>query len=106
MKESTEWCGLKWKKRQRIKRKNGEEKYTRRERSFEEEGGWEGGGESQRKVKPKACLSTGDVLCENREVGGWRRGVAKEVAECGRLERWMAEDGRRRVAGEDVVWQS
>lgn len=66
-------------------------------------GGW---GESQRKVKPKACLSTGDVLCENREVGGWRRGVTKEVAECGRLERWMAEDGRRRVAGEDVVWQS
>lgn len=103
MKESTEWCGLKWKKRQRIKRKNGEEKYTRRERSFEEVGG---GGGSQRKVKPKACLSTGDVLCENRGVGGWRRGVAKEVAECGRLERWMAEDGRRRVAGEDVVWQS
>lgn len=44
MKESTGWCGLKWKKRQRIKRKNGEEKYTRRERSFEEESGWVGRG--------------------------------------------------------------
>lgn len=44
MKESTGWCGLKWKKRQRIKRKNGEEKYTRRERSFEEVGGGGRGG--------------------------------------------------------------
>lgn len=92
MEEETEDKKEKWRR----------EIYEERERSFEEVGG----GGSQRKVKPKACLSTGDVLCENRGVGGWRRGVAKEVAECGRLERWMAEDGRRRVAGEDVVWQS
>lgn len=86
------------------RKKNGREKYTRKR------------GRERKRVSAKGKTGglpfhrvTYYARIEGQGGGGVGRdaGVVKEKAERGWLERWMAEDGRRRVkAGEDVVWQS
>ena len=97
VKESTGWCGLKWKKRQRIKRKNGEEKYTRRERSFEEEGGWGVGGVSTKSKTEGLPFHRWRIMRES-----WGRGLETRGYEgggrmwaAGKVDggRWKAKSG-------------